>query len=152
MRAVTGSSRRVSIAKRALADGRRQLRRIEGHRVRRRNAQPPHPGAGQNDRGIVALAQFAQPRIDVAPNVVVDQIRAQCLQLRTAPRARGPDPRAGRQRFQVGIAFAAEGVARIFARRDRRDRQVRGQNAGRDPCTSARRSRRAGRAAHSRVL
>ena len=62
-----------------------------------RRSRPAH---GQHDRVVVAVAQLAQPRVDVAADVGEVEVGAQRGELRAAARARRADARAPRQRLE----------------------------------------------------
>ena len=69
-------------------------------------------------------------RVSTLPRISsIGEVGAQRAQLRAPARARRADARAGRQRVERGVVFAAERIARIFALADRGQRHVVGQRA-----------------------
>src|ERR1039458_1211859 len=95
-----------------------------------RFAQALQPGRSQDDGIVFALFEFAQPRIDVAPQGMNVAIGADGLQLRLAAQAGRSHARALWQVFNTCEAARTESIARILPFRDGGDFESRGKLSG----------------------
>ena len=99
--------------------------------MRRREARAVEPGAGQDSGIDRALGHLAQPRVDVAAQRARSKRSLRAARTAAdAAQARRADAAARRQLVQRRAGAADHGVARIGARRDRDQRQPRGQMRG----------------------
>ncbi|MNN18055.1 hypothetical protein D3C81_1312590 [compost metagenome] len=112
---------------RCLCRGRQPLRCAQAVADAVAQLQPLQTGAGQDDGVVIAGIELAQARIDVAAQVARLQVRAQGAQLGLSAQRRGADAGALRQCVERGVMVGDEGIGRIGAEQDRRQRERRFQ-------------------------
>ena len=117
-------------AQRALAHGGQKALRVQRRHVRGAESQPVEPGGGQDDGVVVAVPQFAQPRVHIAAQAGNTEVRPQGQQLGLAPQAAGAHMRALRQGVHIGVIEGKETVGAGLARRHAAQDQPFGQNHG----------------------
>src|SRR5579864_8367898 len=83
--------------------------------------EPLQARGGENDRAVAAFVELAQPRVHVAAQRFDADLGMALAQLRFTPQARRADDGAGRQRRQRVEAVGYECIARVLARRYRRE-------------------------------
>src|SRR5439155_20186162 len=115
----------------AALDGQGALRRGGQHEQRVEDlgdlvgaTQAGDAGAGQHDRVQLAVADLAQPGVDVAPDRYALEPEAERRELGDAPGGAGTDARAAGQLGQGAAAGGDQGFAGVLARRDGGDGQA----------------------------
>ena len=90
-------------------------------------AQPVQAGRREDDRVAASLAQLADPRVDVAAQVLEHEVGPQRGDLGPPPQARRPHARTGGQLVELEAGAGEEGVAGIGALQHRAEAQAGGQ-------------------------
>ena len=99
----------------ALCGGRQPGRHAQAGPDAGIEAQALQAGHGQDDGVVVAGIELGQTGVDVATQIAHLQIRSSRLDLGMAAQGGGADDGAGRQRVQIGMAVADEGISGVFA-------------------------------------
>ena len=123
-RAQTGVVRTQLDSERALPCRGRELVGVKHLVFAHRDAKPAQ-SRHRDDHGVVlTLLNLAQARVDVPADLARHRIRTKRAQQCGPAWARRPDDRRAGQAGQASARARDEGVARIRARRDRRDHEV----------------------------